>query len=291
MIALSLKRALTVIGFVLWAIPAFAALPPSTPVPGGLAVVRLDAEPAPPESVQFADRRVMVVADNGNWHAVVGIPLDVAPGRYSLVAKQADGKLREYPLEVADKIYPSQHLKVKNKNHVEPSADELRRIVTERDALLAAFATWSPTTPELNLDLPTHGRLSSEFGLRRFFNDQPRKPHGGIDLAAPAGTPIQAPAPGKVVAVGDFFFNGNTVLIDHGQGMVSMYCHLRDTAVTPGQTLVRGERLGTVGASGRATGPHLHWTVSLNGSAIDPHLLLTPDARARIAAARARPKR
>lgn len=270
---------------------ATAALPPSLPVPGGLAVVALDAETTAPASVQFADRRVMVLAAEGKWFAVVGIPLDVAPGRYTVVAKQADGELREYPLEVGDKTYRSQRLTVKNKSQVEPSAEQLRRIGVERDALLAAFAAWSDTAPELNLDLPTQGRLSSEFGLRRFFNDQPRKPHGGIDLAAPMGTPIVAPAPGKVIAVGDFFFNGNTVLVDHGQGMVSMFCHLRDTAVKPGQTLARGERLGTVGASGRATGPHLHWTVSLNSSAIDPMLLLTPEARARLSAPVAARKR
>lgn len=291
MIARNLKRALAPIALALATVSAFAALPPSVPVPGGLAVVRLDAKSAPPARVQFADRRVMVVADGDNWYAVVGIPLDVAPGRYAVVAKQADGKLREYPLDIVDKTYPSQHLTVKNKNQVEPSAAELRRITGEREALLAAFATWSDTPPELNLDLPTRGRLSSEFGLRRFFNEQPRQPHGGIDLAAPAGTPVQTPAPGKVIAVGDFFFNGNTVLIDHGQGMVSMYCHLRDTAVTPGQMLARGEPLGSVGASGRATGPHLHWTVSLNGSAIDPRLLLAADARARIDAKPARHKR
>ena len=264
--------------------PAVAALPPNVPVPGGVAVVALDGEQAAPANVQFADRRVMVLTEGGKWFAVVGIPLDVAPGRYTVVAKQANGELREYPLEIGEKAYRSQRLTVKNKNQVEPSAEELRRIATERDTLLAAFAAWSDTAPELNLDLPTQGRLSSEFGLRRFFNDQPSKPHGGIDLAAPMGTPISAPAPGKVIAVGDFFFNGNTVLMDHGQGMVSMFCHLRNTAVTPGQTLARGERLGTVGASGRATGPHLHWTVSLNGSAIDPMLLLTPEARARLSA-------
>lgn len=266
---------------------AAAALPPNVPVPGGVAVVALDGETATPASVQFADRRVMVLAEGGKWFAVVGIPLDVAPGRYTLVARRANDELYEYPLDIGEKSYRNQHLKLKNKNQVEPSAEELRRIVAERDTLLGAFAAWSDATPELDLDLPTPGRLSSEFGLRRFFNDQPRNPHGGIDLAAPMGTPISAPAPGKVIAVGDFFFNGNTVLVDHGQGMVSMYCHLRDTAVTPGQTLARGDRLGTVGASGRATGPHLHWTVSLNSSAIDPIWLLTPKARARLNAAAA----
>lgn len=286
----ALRRGGLYAALALAAASATAALPSSLAVPGGVAVVPLEGERAP-ASAQFADRRVMVLQEQGKWYAVVGVPLEVAAGPYQIVTKDADGELREYPLVVADKAYRSQHLTVKNKNHVEPSAEELRRIGVERDALLAAFAAWSDTAPEFELDLPTRGRLTSEFGLRRFFNDQPRKPHGGIDLAAPIGTPVVAPAPGKVIAVGDFFFNGHTVLVDHGQGMVSMYCHLRDTAVTPGQTLARGERLGSVGASGRATGPHLHWTVSLNSSAVDPLILLKPAARAQLSATASAPAR
>lgn len=262
------------------ALAAEVALPTANAVPGGVAIVQLNLASEPKPEVNFADKRVMVVARGQHWFAVVGIPLDVVPGQYNLIAKQQDD-IVEYPVRVQAKDYPVQHLVVRNKNHVEPDPAELARIASERERLGAAFASWTPNdAPELRFDMPAQGRLSSQFGLRRFFNNQPRQPHGGLDIAAPIGTRVNAPARGSVVATGDFFFNGNTVLIDHGQGLVSMYCHLSKIDVMPGQELKRGEKIGEVGNSGRATGPHLHWTVSLNKSAVDPHLFLAP-ARAK----------
>src|SRR3989344_3567137 len=133
----------------------------------------------------------------------------------------------------------------------------------------------SPRQPSnLLFDKPVNGPLSSPFGLRRFFNGEERNPHSGLDFAANSGTPIKAPAAGKVILTGDYFFNGKTVFIDHGQGLISMFCHLSAIGVKVGDEIPRGGVVGKVGATGRATGPHLHWNVSLNDARVDPAIFI-----------------
>jgi len=178
--------------------------------------------------------------------------------------------------EVAPKEYAVQQLKVPP-SQVNLSPEDEARVARESEKVRAALDAFSAEAPAtLRLAAPVPGRRSSSFGLRRMFNGESRKPHSGMDIAAPTGTPIKAPLAGRVVDVGNYFFNGNDVLIDHGQGLVTMYCHLSKIRVEVGQHLTQGEVLGDVGATGRVTGPHLHWGVSLNGAMVDPALFLAP---------------
>ena len=168
-----------------------------------------------------------------------------------------------------------------NQRQVDPTAEDLKRIAREQTLSNQAFTTWSEVlADDLRFDLPARGRFSSAFGLRRFFNSQARQPHSGLDIAAPEGTPITAPAAGTVIDTGNYFFNGNTVFIDHGQGLISMYNHLSRIGVKKGVHVTRGQRIGAVGKTGRVTGAHLHWTLSLNNARVDPLLFLSPAAQA-----------
>jgi murein DD-endopeptidase MepM/ murein hydrolase activator NlpD len=250
-------------------------LPRNNPVPGGIAWVPLPVTTSNPPQVYFQDKRVMV-APNGDqqqpWVAVTGIPLDMKTGKQQLDIKTENGDLT-VSFEIKDKKYKSQYLTIKNKRKVNPNKKDMERIIREKGEIQSALASWSQSNQfPTQFVLPVKGRLSSPFGLRRFFNKQPRKPHSGIDIAAPAGTPIVAPMAGKVVVTGKYFFNGNTVFLDHGNGLVTMYCHMSKINVKPGQTVAQGEAIGAVGKTGRVTGPHLHWGVSLNDARVDPGL-------------------
>ncbi|GMR17290.1 MAG: M23 family metallopeptidase [Gammaproteobacteria bacterium] len=262
----------------LWLLAAAAvAAPPNSPWPGGVAVIRVaPATAAAAPAVTFGDRPALVLRRDDAWLAIVGIPLDRAPGTatISVSGTGADEAARQF--EVVAHPYREQRLSV-NRKYVDLNPEQLQRVVAERTVIDAALGGWRPDAPQtLTLAAPVAGPRSSSFGLRRFFNEQPRAPHKGMDIAATRGTPIEAPAPGVVSATGDFYFNGNTVIIDHGQGFVTLYCHLDRIDVTDGQQLVPGTRIGAVGATGRVTGAHLHFATYLNGTAVDPALFLPP---------------
>jgi len=252
-------------------------LPREHRVPGGVATIAL-GESAEPPRVLFNGQPVLVVKDGAQWTAVLGIGLAATPGpatlqvQHSGTAAQTD-TLR---LDVAPFRYAEQRLKVAP-GKVDLSKSDLARYERERVHLAAVAATFSATPPAtLRLLQPTPGLRSSSFGLRRVFNGQSRNPHSGMDIAAASGTPVIAAAAGRVIDTGDYFFNGNTVWLDHGAGFLTMYCHLSAIDVKPGDTVAAGERIGAVGATGRVTGPHLHWSVSLNRAMVDPALFLTP---------------
>ncbi len=244
------------------------------PVPGGVAVIALGNAAVPPQAYFGADRAMVVKDSDGQWVAVVGIDLKTPAGTQHLRVQGPDGPAK-LAFQVGTKNYESQHIKLKNQRHVDPDPKQLQRFEREYKAQIAAYSRFreeGPTT--VVLDKPVEGRLSSRFGLRRFFNGEERNPHSGLDFAVPAGTPIKAPSDGIVTIVADYFFNGKTIFIDHGQGLVTMYCHLSEFNVQEGQQVSRGQVIGKVGATGRATGPHLHWNVSLNNARVDPAIFI-----------------
>ncbi len=263
------------LGFALATIDAsgIGNLPTSLSVPGGVAILDVPGEPAKPPVVTFEGNRVMVVPNGQGWRAIVGIPLAREPGTAKIEIRSGNATLTQ-GFTIEGKAYATQRLKVAPK-HVDLSPENAARVAEEQPRIREAVGTFSTVLPStLKFESPVRGPRSSSFGLRRVFNNQPRNPHSGMDIAAPVGTPIFAPAPGKVIEVGDFFFNGKSVFIDHGQGLVTLYCHLSDIGVTPGTPVKTGDKIGEVGATGRVTGPHLHWGVALNRAFVDPALFL-----------------
>tara|TARA_Y100001951_G_scaffold103113_1_gene111240 strand:+ start:6913 stop:7755 length:843 start_codon:yes stop_codon:yes gene_type:complete len=241
------------------------------PVPGGVAVLDLGDQAQAPK-VRYQGKPVLTIREDGQrWIAIVGIPLSVKPGTQQV---QIEGG-QSLAFEVGAKHYTEQRITLKNQQQVNPNAKNLARIERELAEQTRAYRQFSARQPSnLLFDKPVDGPLSSPFGLRRFFNGEERNPHSGLDFAASRGTSIKAPAAGKVILIGDYFFNGRTVFLDHGQGLISMFCHLSAIDVKLGDEIPRGGHLGKVGATGRATGPHLHWNVSLNDARVDPAIFI-----------------
>ena len=273
------------------------AWPRASHVPGGIARLALGAAAVRPvahlsDGGNAGSVPVLVLGDALQWTALVGIPLGATPGQAFISVQTQGGGQREVGYTIAAKRYLEQRLTVapgtvdlspENEARYERERMHLAKVMatfTEpvaepvKDAATAANAANVAPSFSLRMQVPTLGRRSSSFGLRRVFNGKARNPHSGMDIAAATGTPVHAPLPGNVIDTGDYFFNGNTVWLDHGGGLISMMCHLRAIDVKPGDVLQTGDRLGAVGATGRVTGPHLHWGVLLNRTMVDPALFL-----------------
>jgi murein DD-endopeptidase MepM/ murein hydrolase activator NlpD len=255
---------------------AAGAIPAHSPWPGGITVVRLYGDEKPLVSVD--DKPAIMVRDAQGWTAIFGIPLEQeAPG--AMLATVAVPGTAPYKvlINIRENNYREQRLNVDRK-YVDPGQEQLERIFAEREIIDAALNNVRDVDVDaVKLSTPVAGRRSSSFGLRRFFNDQPRSPHKGMDIAAVEGTPIMAPLAATVSATGNFYFNGNTVILDHGQGLISLYCHLSKISTEPGEEIPPGTVIGEVGATGRVTGAHLHFATYMNGTAVDPALLLDDD--------------
>lgn len=266
--------ALTLLTLLAGAAPA-SDLPKESRVPGGIALVEIPGGDLAPTAL-LDTRRTAVIRSGDRWLAIVGIPLSAKPGLQTLKVSTG-AKTVDVSFAVTDKHYREQRLTIKNERQVNPNPEDLKRIALETERSNVALSKFTTgAAPMFALQAPVEGTRSDSYGSRRIFNGQPRNPHSGMDIAAAKGTPIHSPLAGTVVEAGNFFFNGNTLFIDHGYGLVTMYCHLDEIKVKVGDKLAAGDLLGTVGATGRVTGPHLHFGVALNRAMVDPALLL-PD--------------
>jgi murein DD-endopeptidase MepM/ murein hydrolase activator NlpD len=253
-------------------------LPQASAVPGGVALLPL---PQPSSGsapiVTYESNRVMVLKQLDHWLAVIGIPLSAPTGNASIsIASNTGAAATTQIFQVGAKDYVTQRLTVA-RSKVDLSNHDLARAASEQAHLqtaLASFAEQPP--PTLRLAAPIPGVRSNSYGSRRVFNGEARNPHSGMDIAAAMGVPVHAAADGRVIDTGNYFFNGNTVLLDHGEGLITMYCHLSQISVRTGEVLHAGSVIGKVGATGRVTGPHLHFGVALNHAFVDPALFLSP---------------
>ena len=246
--------------------------------PGELVILSI-AAPSPadgPIRVRAFGRDVAAYRgdDDGSWRALVGIDLDVKPGTYP-VTVQAASAHTSYDLVVRPRKFRTRTLTV-DPAFVTPPESERERI--EREAKLLEETWRSSAAERLWSDAfvrPVPQPANSAFGTRSVFNGQPRNAHGGADFLSPAGTPILAPNAGRIVVARPLYFSGNTVVIDHGLGLFSMLAHLSAFEVHEGDRVAAGQRLGLVGATGRVTGPHLHWAVRASGARVDPLSVLS----------------
>jgi murein DD-endopeptidase MepM/ murein hydrolase activator NlpD len=249
--------------------------------PGEVVAITVDS-PHPLHDVRVAafgrSFSCFETADPLKWSSLIGIDLDTTPGRYvvAVTARDADGKAVtvEYPITIAPKTFATRTLTV-DPQFVTPPREALARIEQESKKVRAILDVVSPERYWIGpFVLPVPGRTISEFGKRSVYNGQPRSPHAGTDFAGATGTPVKAPNAGRVVLAANLYYSGNTIILDHGCGLFSYFGHLSVLSVHEGDAVATGDVVGKVGATGLVTGPHLHWSVRLAGTRVDPLSLI-----------------
>ncbi len=250
------------------------AFPRNSLKPGGLAVISITSSHMVRPTVSYNSSPVALIKGKQNWLAVIGISLKAKIGTHKINIRKASGKKWTKQFSVKPYNYKIQRLTIRNKNKVNPNKKSSKRIEREFQLKQKLKKTFHISDPHFNFIKPVAGRDSGRFGLRRILNKQKRSPHSGMDIAAASGRSVKATETGHILFTGDLFFTGKVIYLDHGNGLLSLYAHLSKINVKQGQKVIRGELIGKVGSTGRSTGAHLHWSVYLNGNAIDPALFI-----------------
>lgn len=270
-----MKKLITLALFLCFLSSSLVAFPRNDLKPGGVAILALSSSINKKPVVSYKKKPVAVIKGNKNWLAIVGISLDAKTGTHQVTIHDAyNKKAHTQKFRVKNHKYRTQRLTIANKNKVNPNKKSAKRIEREFFLKKKLKKTYKPSQAHFNFIRPVSGRDSGRFGLRRILNKQKRNPHSGMDIAAPRGKSVKSAEAGHVLFAGDLFFTGKVIYIDHGNGLLSLYAHLSKINVKMGQAVKRGQLIGKVGKTGRATGPHLHWSVYLNGNAVDPSLFL-----------------
>ena len=249
-------------------------LSPSSPGPGDIMIVTVRGVNGPVDGA-FNGRKIYFNPSKDVFRAVVGIDLFIEPGSYPLDVA-AIGSTEHRTIVVQKKEYPVQHLKLP-KDMVELSPENEARVARE---LKLTSSLWPNETGRVwdgGFINPREGKISTLFGVRRFMNMIPKNPHTGVDVEAEEGEQVRAPNNGVVALVDDLYYSGNSVVLDHGQGLYTMFFHLSKVLVKPGQQIKKGEVIALVGSTGRSTGAHLHWGVRVQGARVDPMELIKLD--------------
>ena len=277
-----LKFILTFIFFVFLSVRADAdfVLDPAILPPGGVALLCWQGPDVPHDLLQvaFAETPLPLVRRNNRPCALIGVDLDQAPGLWPLTVVSVDTAgsrhLAQLSLRIESVERPAQHLTLP-KQMVTPTQKKIiKQIENDRKRLDQVFKRRKPVLFSPPFLRPVDGEVISAFGLRRILNGIPKSSHNGIDFRGAAGTPVKAMAHGEVALADDLYYTGKTVILDHGGGLFSLYAHLASLAVSPGAMVITGKEIGTIGSTGRSTGPHLHMGTRLGKARIDPLALL-----------------
>ncbi len=246
-------------------------LEPAVIAVGEVALLRWSDREAVAGEVEFNGRSFPLVMAGQGGQALLGTDLDTAAGSYP-VRVRLDGSeaVVEGRLQVVSAQRAEERLTLPEGMVSPQDPAVLQRIAREQKLLKEIFARQTAGPIPATFQLPVADPIGSPFGLRRILNGKPRSPHAGVDFRSPLGTPVKASAAGRVVYAGDLYYTGLTVVVDHGGGLFSLYCHLDRITCAVDQLLGPAEVLGQVGSTGRSTGPHLHWGVKLRGDRVDP---------------------